>query len=68
MPHDPELMSMAEFVDWMASHGVVKSRRRWTVLAEQGRFGRKLGAQWVVTLEEARRELKRQQERADTDT
>ncbi len=65
MAHDPELMSMAEFVEWMAARGVVKSRRRWTVLAEQGRFGHKLGTQWVVTIDEAKRELERERQRAE---
>lgn len=59
MPQTPELMSMAEFTEWMAAHGVRRTRHEWMRRARDGQFARKVGNQWIVTADEARAMLAR---------
>lgn len=59
MTQPPELMSMAEFTEWMAAHGVKRTRHEWMRRARDGQFARKVGHSWIVTAAEAEAMLAR---------
>ena len=58
---DPDLFSLVQLKDWLATHGVVRSRQELQRRAHEKQFGQKVGQQYVITLSEAKDLLARLQ-------